>query len=43
MFYSDKKSYFYVLAKHDTKVDNSFWKGLNLKANKMRFAKEEDL
>lgn len=43
MFYSDKKSFYYVLAKHDTVVEPSFWKGLNLKANKMRFAKEEDL
>lgn len=43
LFYTDKKAFYYVLAKHDTVVDKGFWKTWNLKGNQMRFAKEEDL
>ncbi|KRX03296.1 YbaK/aminoacyl-tRNA synthetase-associated domain [Pseudocohnilembus persalinus] len=43
LFYTDKKSFYFLYAKHDTQVEKSFWKGLNLKAGNMRFAKEEDM
>jgi len=43
LFYTDKKGYYYVIAKNETVVEKTFWKGINLKPKDMRFAKLEDL
>ena len=44
LFMEDKKgNYYLVIAKHDTKVEKSFWKKLSLNYNNLRMAKEEAL
>ena len=44
LFYADKKDNFYlVLALHETKVEKSFWRSLNVAPGNVRLAKDEDL
>lgn len=44
LFYMDKKNnYYLVVARHDTKVEKTLWKQLNLAPGNIRLASDEKL